>query len=567
MSTAMSKPDVTLINSLADFMKAAGVVNAPAWFETIKLPNNPFPHQIDMLTAYVNHVRYGDFSDPGCCKTFPAQAHAVLMAALGNKVVFTMPPRLIRQFEAELKDFFTGINKHLEVSHLDVGAVQKSKRIARWDKEGWPDILLISYDAFRQFNDLAAMKVVPRNQWKREDGVTSYWVTNADRQKVPWEEGAQAYSKHCYPVVFRRGKAKAENPNRMRLKKVGYSVYFFDEAHALCNPESIVWRAVQHLDGELKDEVALYLMTGTPIPTHLENVYGLIKLLNRDAYFSSSNFERKHCILNPDSPHKQIVDYKNEEDIYVELYRYAKRVQKRDVLKDLKDPLITATPIVLKGRHKRLYDQILSERFAVLGDNVLTPDNDTALRMLALQIITCPDEFDTTGEIGKDNEVAKWLDQMIDMINPTNHKVIVFAFFKNTVNFLAKRLAQWNPAVMNGATSKGWAEVERFKHDDSCRVFVVNWGSGGAGLNLQVSHHSIFYEIPTSPKDAKQAIARTDRQGQKYTPNVYFPKVVGTLLDRNFKNLLKNERSNNKAVKDVHDLLYQQLKVTKLKAA
>lgn len=563
MSKSAEKP----IGNLLALFQDLGVLNAPSWLSLIGVPNKPFDHQSRMFKNYTNHIRYGDFSDPGCGKTMPAQMHAILMATLGNKVVFTMPPRLIRQFIGEIKEFFPGIDKHIEIDHLDVGSVQKAKKIARWDREGWPDVLLISYDAFRQFNDLAAMKVVPRNQWKREDGETSYWVTNADKEKVPWREGAQPYSKAGNPVIIRRGKAKADNPNRLRLSKVGYNVYFFDEAHALCNPEAIVWRAVQYLDNQMKDDIALYLMTGTPVPTHLHNVYGLIKLLNRDAYQSKTNFERKHCILDPDSNWKNYLGYKQEDLIFKNLYQFATRVQKREVLKHLKQPLITATPVVIKGKHKKLYDQILNERFAVLGDRVLTPDNDSALRMLALQLISCPDEFDCTGEIGKENELAKWLDQTIDMINPANHKVIIFAYFKSTINFLAKRLEKWNPAVMNGATQSGWKEVERFKTEENCRVFVVNWGSGGAGLNLQISHHSIFYEVPTSPKDAKQAIARTDRQGQKFTPYVYFPRVVGTLLDRNFKNLLKNERSNNKAVGDTLDLLYEQLKVSKRKAA
>lgn len=555
-----------LTASLDYLMLTAGVVNTPAWFSRIRLPNWPFPHQMDDLKALANNTRFGLFGDPGTGKTFPAQAHAVLMAALGNKVVFTMPPKLIRQFQDELHEFFQGIGEHLTVDHLDRGAVQKAKLIDRWDAQGWPDILLISYDAFRQFNARSKLRTVPRTQWRLADG-SSYWTKDGDGNPVAVQRGATPYTKEGDPITFNnKGVAKAKNRNQLKLKEVGYNVFFFDEAHALCNPEAIVWKAVQHMDFELKDDIALYLMTGTPIPTHLENVYGLIRLLDRTAYTNKAQFDRKHVIKNPNVKYKQILGYKDKEAIYQHLYRYARRVQKRDVL-PLEEPLISATPIKLAGKHKKLYDQILSDRFAVLGDQVLTPDNDSALRQLALQIISCPDEFDTSGVIGQDNELTKWCDDLIDSINPANHKVIIFAYFKRTVNFLAKRYAQWNPAVMNGATSKGWAEVERFKQDPSCRVFVVNWGSGGAGLNLQCAHHSIFYEVPTSPKDAKQAIARTDRNGQESVVNIYFPRVLGTLLDRNFKNLLKNEQENNEVVRDRHDLLHQQLGVGRRKAA
>jgi SNF2 family DNA or RNA helicase len=553
-------------------MAAAGVHNTPAWFHQVKVPNWPFNHQMDTLKAYSKHTRYGDFSEPGCGKTMPAQAHAILMAALGNKVVFTMPPRLIRQFQAEIKAFFVGIDNHLTIDHLDRGAVQKSKLMERWDVEGWPDILLISYDAFRQFNDRSQRRVVPRNQWKLPPTLwadphvpESYWKRNADGEQVPVVERAIAHTKHGDEIMARKGKYKAKNREQMRLKNTGYNVFFFDEAHALCNPEARVWKSVEAIDMELCDDVALYLMTGTPIPTHLHNVYGLIKILNRKAYFGKLAFERQHCIIDRE-PFKRYLGYKDEDKIHANLYQNARRVQKRDVT-DLPASLISVTPMSLAGAHKKLYDQVLLERFAVLGDKVLAPDNDSALRMLALQLISCPDEFDASGKIGKDNELTKWMDQVVDSVNPAQNKLIIFAYFKSTVKFLSNRYAKWNPAVMNGATNKGWEEVERFKNDPTCRVFVVNWGSGGAGLNLQVAHHSAFYEVPTSPKDAKQAMARTDRTGQKETCNYYFPRVVGTLFDKNFKNLLKNERSNNLVVRDKHDLLYDQLNVNKRKSA
>lgn len=573
MNIPISKVEQRPTASLSDLMLAAGVLNAPAWFDQVKLPNWPFQHQFETIKAYPNHTRYGDFSEPGTGKTMPAQVHAILMAALGNKVVFTMPPKLIRQFIAEFGEFFPGINEKLYIDHLDRGAVQKSKLIARWDKENsWPDILLISYDTFRQFNDRAQRRVVPRTQWKlppelweNPESPENYWKRNLEGELVPVYEDAQPHTKYGDPIVARKGKYKAKNREQMRLKNTGYNVYFFDEAHALCNPEARAWASVEAMDMELGDDVAIYLMTGTPIPTHLHNVYGLIKILNRGAYFSKTNFERKHCIIERE-PFKRYLGYKDEDAIHLALYKNARRVQKRDVT-DLPESLVSVTPISLAGAHKKLYDQVLTERFAILGDQVLAPDNDSALRMLALQLISCPDEYDPSGKIGKDNELTKWLDQVVDSVNPAERKLIIFAYFKSTVRFLAKRYEQWNPAVMNGATTQGWNEVERFKNDDACRVFIVNWGSGGAGLNLQVAHHSAFYEIPTSPKDAKQAMARTDRTGQEETCNFYFPRITGTLFDKNFKNLLNNERSNNKVVRDKHDLLYDQLKVNKRKCA
>ena len=79
-------------------------------------------------------------------------------------------------------------------------------------------------------------------------------------------------------------------------------------------------------------------------------------------------------------------------------------------------------------------------------------------------------------------------------------------------------------------------------------------------MNLQVSSNIIFYECPTSPKDAVQAIARADRTGQQNLVNVYFMRVLGTLSDRNFKKLLSAEEDVNKVVHDKLDLLHEVLR-------
>lgn len=545
--------------NLSDLMLANGVINYPAWFQKIGLPNWPMPHQAVTLKTYARKMRYLDASDPGTGKTFPAQTHAVLMAALGNKVVFTMPPKLIGQFHQELLDFFVGIDQHLKVDHLDVPAAKKAKLMSQWDLDGWPDILIMSYDVYRLLNDNSPMKKIGENLWFRENGEPFFKAKGE-----PYDPKAQPFTKDGRPINKR---GKAANPHRFRLKKAGYNVLFFDEAHALCGTESILSNSVSDMSVQLGDDVAIYLMTGTPIPTHLHDVYGILRLVNPEAYPSKASFQRQHCLTEQFTINngkkevkiQRITGYKGVEKIHSALYQNAVRVQKRDVL-TLPDPVISQVRVRLSGSHLALYKKIINDRFAVLGDKILAPDNQSALRHLALQLISCPDEFDETGKIGQDNELSAAADAILDSINPANHKVIIFAYYKRTIDFLAKRYAQWDPAVVYGESSSGREQVERFKNDPSCRLAIINWKSGGAGLNLQVASHIMFYECPTSPGDAKQAIARADRKGQQNIVNVYFMRVLSTLLDRNFKNLLKNEQENNLVIRDRKDLLHELLR-------
>jgi len=557
-----------MATSLNDLMQACGVSNHPTWFEQIPLPFWPMPHQMDMIHKYPRHMRFGDFSEPGAGKTFPAQVHAILMASMGNRVVFVTLPALIPQFMAEFETFFPGVSKHLKIEDLSCSAARKKKREALWEAEGWPDILVMSYDIYRLYNDKNATKKIGNNLWKLrniakigtgQEFSTSYFKEDGEAFSV----GAQPYTADGRQIN-RKGMAK--NPKRMLLKERDYNVLFFDEGDALCGIDSILSESVAEMSMRLKDDVAIYIMTGTPIPTKLHNAYGLIRLINPDAFMGKASFIRQHCVEKTFqiptkggkiANVKQITDYINVEGIYQALWKNAHRVQKRDVI-EMPEPIISEVPVKLAGAHLKLYRQIINDNFALLGNQVLAPDNQSALRHLALQIISSPGEFDESLE--SSNELAKTTGQLVDTINPgPKRKLIIFAFYQKAIEGLAKQFAHRKVAVVYGKTADRQGELDKFLHDDECSVIVIQWISGGAGLNLQVAGYIIFYECPTSPKAAKQAIARADRKGQVNIVNVYFMRVLKTLADKNFKSLLANEESNNRAIKDKHDLLFELL--------
>lgn len=533
---------------LSDVVDQIGVRTYPEWFKGIPVLNPPMPHQLDMMKIYSRNTKYMDAGDPGTGKTFPAHVHGILMAALGNKVVYTMPPKLIDQFVEEMRDYFKGIDNHLKLGQLNASAAVKEKLRNEWDKEGWPDILFMSYDGYREWNDVNAEKKIGGNQWYYEDG------SRYDETK-----GGQAFTKNGR-IINKKGYAK--NDKQLLLNKKGYNVFFFDEAHALCGLDSIISQSVVDTAGK---NTAIYLMTGTPVPTVVSDAYGIIRIINPDAYVSQSSFARQHIVTKPmrikmgkrDVTIRVPDHYINVEKIHEELFRYARRIQKREV-NSLPDPIITDVKVKLTGKHRKLYKDLMNDHFAVIGETILAPEHQSQVRHLSLQLISCPTSFDAT--IPMKNELFDKAKELVETIRPSENKIIVFAYYRAAIELLAEEFKEYQPAVVYGGTSNATEEVNRFKNDDSCRMIILNWMSGGAGLNLQVASHIIFYECPTSPKDAKQAIARADRTGQHNIVNVYFMRVLETLSDKNFKKLLKAEEDNNDIIKDEMDLLYKVLK-------
>jgi len=68
-------------------------------------------------------------------------------------------------------------------------------------------------------------------------------------------------------------------------------------------------------------------------------------------------------------------------------------------------------------------------------------------------------------------------------------------------------------------------ELKRnFKTNPNCKVLFANTKSAGIGLNLQYANYVIFYELPMSSIDYKQALKRVHRSGQ--TKRVYIYSLI-----------------------------------------
>ena len=543
--------------TLSELMDTLGVLGTPGWFKNIRLEFWPQEHQMATLLQYPNNLRYGDFSDPGTGKTFPAHVHGVLMAALStdNRVVYTMPPNLIEQFYEELLWTLKGIDKHLTIDHLKCSQAVRERKLDHWRTTGkWPSILIISYDFFRRLNSVdKVVNYSPNTLIEKKDG--SYVTKNGDPVRI--EQAKRGRTKIKGKLAYR-----ARNPHYLELYKAGYNVYFFDEAHTnLMNTVNISWKTCDYMDRELGDDVALYYITGTPI-TRIEDSYGLVKLVNRDAYVNKTQFIRRHVVQDLNSPFFRVISYKNLDELSRNLYRNARRVEKRQVAK-MHAPVVSVIPVTLQGAHKKLYQQYLSDHFAVIGDEVLSAENEQKLNQTAYQLLASPEKFDPAGadgRIAKDNELRKALDSLLETLNPDKRKVLIFAKYRSTVDALHTHLIKYNPAVLNGSTSDGATEVAKFQKDDTCRVFIANWISGGAGLNLQKACSDVvFYEQPSSPKDVEQGVARVDRTGQTEQVNVYFFNVKGTKAAQSLRNLVATARANNDVVKDEHQFIYSQI--------
>lgn len=519
--------------TLANYLIEAGKHDFAEWAYVIPMkrfdvteqalvPMEPWPHQKSGLKASFEYDRFGLYDDAGVGKTVPMQAYAIYSAMVGRKTVITMPPKLIGQFCESLVDTYYGVDDYVSIYALDEKQKDAKAYIESLTSETAPDILIMSYDMFAFLQPIKPRKAQE--------------IKNSKTGHVRHVEAVKPLRKHP-------------------LLQLGYRDLIFDEAQKLKNPESAthkrLWRWIKSSEGLYK----IILATGSPVYNTLMDAYGLIRLVTPYAYQSLRHFKQDHVIYDEYSDFPTIIGWKDEEGINEKLYAQARRVTKEDVMPDLPSIMPHEHQLRLGPKHKKLYKEFLTERVIELEDEFIDATHVSKFRQVALQMISCPERF---SDEPVPNVMESWLDELLEDINAMKNKVVVFCYYKSTVEKLVEKYKHLGAASINGASSTDNDRV-RFIKDPECRIIFINWLSGGAGLNLQIAHYCIFYEIPTVPGDIEQAIARLYRGGQKYHVSVHIPRIMGTLANKSLNQLLTKQLKKNEVVRDKHELLAELL--------
>lgn len=125
-----------------------------------------------------------------------------------------------------------------------------------------------------------------------------------------------------------------------------------------------------------------------------------------------------------------------------------------------------------------------------------------------------------------------------------NESILLFAWHRDVVLGLAKRLARHDPGVVLGGTSERDREQSFAKFQSGkCKLLILNIASGGRIHNLTRAERVIFGEFSWTDETNKQAEKRTSRKGNDRA-RVPCDYVIapGTLDERVAKALFMKEK-------------------------
>lgn len=131
------------------------------------------------------------------------------------------------------------------------------------------------------------------------------------------------------------------------------------------------------------------------------------------------------------------------------------------------------------------------------------------------------------GSEAKLNELQTTLDRLKTMY--PDEKVLIFTESKDTMGYLADKIADWGYSVnvIHGAMPayerKAAEEVFRSKTQ-----IMVATEAAGEGINLQFCHLMINYDLPWNPNRLEQRMGRIHRYGQKFPVSVFNLVAIDT---------------------------------------
>jgi SNF2 family DNA or RNA helicase len=326
----------------------------------------------------------------------------------------------------------------------------------------------------------------------------------------------------------------------------GFDLVVVDEANSYKNPQTNRWKV-------LKDVVArcdwLWMLTGTPAAQSPTDAYGLAKL------------------VNPEGSPKYFGQFRDQVMYKVSQFRWIPKPQAQDVVHRVLQPAI---------RFEKSQCLDLPELTFVERDAPLTPQQAKYYQMLKKQMtISAAGEEITSvnaatninkllqisgGAVYSDSkevvefDVSNRLRVVLEVIEESSHKVLVFVPFTHTIELLRAELERNNIScgVINGQVSvnKRSELVTQFQNNPDPYVLIIQPQAASHGLTLTAANTIIWYAPVTSVETYLQANARINRPGQKNAMTIVH--IRGSEVETRLYSMLQNNINNHEKIIDLY---------------
>jgi SNF2 family DNA or RNA helicase len=335
--------------------------------------------------------------------------------------------------------------------------------------------------------------------------------------------------------------------------KGGFDLIVVDEANAYKNPMTNRWKVLRDVAASAK---GLWMLTGTPAAQSPLDAYGLAKL------------------VNPDNTPKYYGQFRDQVMYKVTQFKWIAKPGSQDVVHQVLQPAIRferdqcldLPPVTHVEREAPLtpqqakYYKLLKDKMTMVADGESITAVNAATNLNKLLQISGGAVYTDTGEV-IEFDVSNRLNVVLEVIEESSHKVLVFVPFTHTIELLKATLDKHGISndVINGKVSvnKRSDIVTRFQEKPDPYVLIIQPQAASHGLTLTAANTIIWYAPVTSVETYLQANARINRPGQ-YNP-MTIVHIKGSEIESRLYSMLQSNINNHEKI---IDLYHQELSST-----
>lgn len=371
--------------------------------------------------------------------------------------------------------------------------------------------------------------------------------------KTEWEEQIQRFTNLPYRLVFGSRKkrlARYASPsfftvtNYEQVVRDGLDinrilkpeVVILDEAQRIKNWTTKTAQAVKRLESRYA-----FVLTGTPIENRIDELYSLMDFLNPGVLGPLFRFNRDFYELDDRG---RPVGYRDLDQLHARVRPFMLRRRKADVETELPDRTDQTFLVPLSGEQKNRYldhEAQVARLASIAKRRPLTQqESEKLLRELAMMRMVCDTNYILDPKERACPKLAELEKVLEECRENSDVKVLVFSEWERMLELvqgLCKRL-RLSYALHTGSVPqlRRRAEIQRFKNDPGCRVFLST-DSGSTGLNLQSASVVINCDLPWNPARLEQRISRAWRKHQTRPVTVIHLVSQGTIEQRMIETL------------------------------
>ena len=295
------------------------------------------------------------------------------------------------------------------------------------------------------------------------------------------------------------------------ISKLGFDLIVVDEANAYKTTTTKRFKVLAKL---MKPSTKLWMLTGTPASQSPLDAFGLAKLVapnNVPKYFTAWRDKVMHQVTR----FKYVPKPTSKQDVFNAL-QPAIRFEKAQCL-DLPDVTYQTRIVPLTQQVNRYYKAIKSQMLIEAAGEQISAVNAAAKLTKLLQISGGAVYTDTREVVEFD--VSPRINALMEVLDQTEHKVIIFVPFRHTIELIAKHLqgeGVTNEIISGDVGAKERSNIiERFQSTEFPRVLIIQPQAASHGVTLTAADTIVFWSPVMSVETYLQCVARIDRYGQQ----------------------------------------------------